>query len=159
MAKNFSNALKANLIISSSDDDALYLLTISNVLFSDPIRLVNDSCDIVSNGETYVSCQFRMILPNETDKQASTASIEIDNISRSVTRFLEQLQAGGHNTQAFIQVITRSTPNIVEYQSLFDMSGIQVTKYKITAQLTYQSVLNKRACKRVYDKRTSPGLF
>lgn len=159
MPKNFSDALKANLIRTTADESPLYLLTIDNTILSNPIRLVRDNCDIVSNGLTYTSCGFDLVIPDEKAKEASKASISINNISRTLTRYFEQLQGGGSNTTALIQIITRSTPDVVEVSYDMDLDNVTITKKTITANLTFDRVLQKRACNVIYDKFTSPGLF
>lgn len=158
MPKPFSDDLKANLIQTSADESPLYILEINNAMLGQPIRLVRDNEDVVSNGDTYVACMFDLKLPNESKTEVSRAVLSIDNISRDITRFLEQMQ-GAPNTSATITMIKRSDPDFVEFSFTMDLINISVTRYRINAQLQYDRTLNEPACNQIYNKRNAVGLY
>jgi hypothetical protein len=158
MARNFSNNLKANLIRLNVNESPIVLIEISNPILTNPIRIVNDHKDVVSNNKTYTSCMIDVALPEEKDKEAPNATISIDNVSRTLTRFFEQLQGGPDTKVRFMQIL-RSQPNVIEYNISLDLVNVKVTPYKITGTLSYDNLLNKQSVTRVYNKINSPGLF
>lgn len=158
MARNFSNNLKANLIRTNVDESPIVLIEISNPLLTNPIRIVNDHKDVVINNNTYTSCMIDVALPEEKDREMPSATLSIDNVSRTLTRFFEQLQGGPDTKVRFMQIL-RSQPNVIEYNISLDLVNVKVTPYKITGTLSYDNLLNKQSVTRVYNKITSPGLF
>ena len=158
MPRNFTDRLKANLIRTSVNQSPIVLLEISNPLLTTPIRIVRDNCDVVSNGNTYTSCMLDVSLPDEKEKEMPRATLSIDNVSRTLTRFFEQLQ-GGPDTQVRFMQILRSDPDVIEYDITLDIINVSVTPYRITGTLSYDNLVNKQSVTRVYNKLTAPGLF
>lgn len=158
MARNFTDNLKANLIRTSVNESPIVLLEITNPLITNPIRIVRDHKDVVSNGNTYTACMFDVSLPEEKDKEMPSASISIDNVSRTLTRFFEQLQGGPDTSVRFIQIL-RSDPDTIEYDITLDLVNVIVTPYRVSGKLSYDNLANKQSVTRVYNKYTSPGLF
>jgi hypothetical protein len=62
----------------------LVLLTISHATLVDPIRVVNNTVDVVSNGDTYTAFPFKVKLPNDRADDAPAATLQIDNVSREL---------------------------------------------------------------------------
>lgn len=158
MAKNYSNTLKANLIQTSAEEAILYTLEINNTALAQPIRLVADKTDIVSNGDTYVACMFDIAMPNETQGEAPRVVLSIDNISRDITRFLEQLQ-GAPQTTGMIQQIKRSDPDFIEFDMTMDLINVSITKFKISGELKFDRTLEEPSINQIYNKRNAVGLF
>jgi hypothetical protein len=97
-------------------------------------------------------------LPDEKEKEMPRATLSIDNISRTLTRFFEQLQ-GGPDTQVRFMQILRSDPDVIEYDITLDLVNVSVSPYRITGTLSYDNLVNKQSVTSVYNKLTSPGLF
>lgn len=158
MARNFTDKLKANLIRTSVNESPIVLIEISNPLLTNPIRIVNDYEDVVSNGQTYAACMFDVALPEEREKEMPTASIAIDNISRELTRFFEQLQGGPDTKIRFMQIL-RSDPDVIEYNIFMDLINVSVNPFRLTGKLSFDNLANKQGMTRIFNKVTAPGLF
>lgn len=158
MPRNFTNTLKANLIRTSVDESPIVLIEISNPLLSNPIRLVRDNKDVVSNGITYTACMFDVALPSEQEKEMPKATLAVDNVSRTLTRFFEQLQGGPDTSVRFIQIL-RSDPDVLEYDITLDLVNVSVTPFRVTGTLSFDNLANKQSVTRIYNKVTAPGLF
>lgn len=158
MPRNFTNTLKANLIRTSVDESPIVLIEISNPLLSNPIRLVRDNKDVVSNGITYTACMFDVSLPSEQEKEMPKATLAVDNVSRTLTRFFEQLQGGPDTSVRFIQIL-RSDPDVLEYDITLDLVNVSVTPFRVTGTLSFDNLANKQSVTRIYNKVTAPGLF
>lgn len=155
---NYSNTLKANFIRTSSEEPHLVLLEIDNDLLSTPIRIIRDTKDIVHNGNTYVACWFECNLPSEADKEVPRASIQIDNISKNIVRYFEQLQGGPDTTVKFIEVL-RSNPDFVERSLTLDLIDVTITPFHIKGTLMLDNLASKIAVPMVYNKFRAPALF
>lgn len=158
MPRNFTQTMKANLIRTSVLESPIVLIEISNPLLSNPIRLVRDNKDVVSNGKTYTACMFDVSLPSEQEKQMPKATLAIDNVSRTLTRFFEQLQGGPDTSVRFIQIL-RSDPDVFEYDITLDLVNVSITPFRVTGTLSFDNLANKQSVTRIYNKVTSPGLF
>lgn len=158
MPRNFTDTLKANLIRTSVNESPIVLIEISNPLLTNPIRLVRDNKDVVSNGITYTACMFDVALPSEQEKEMPKATIAIDNVSRTLTRFFEQLQGGPDTSVRFIQIL-RSDPDVLEYDITLDLVNVTISPLRVTGTLSFDNLANKQSVTRIYNNVTAPGLF
>lgn len=158
MPRNFTDTLKANLIRTSVGESPIVLIEISNPLLVNPIRLVRDNKDVVCNDLTYTSCMFDVALPSEQEKEMPKATLAVDNVSRTLTRFFEQLQGGPDTSVRFIQIL-RSDPDVLEYDITLDLVNVVVSPFRITGTLSFDNLANKQSVTRIYNNVTAPGLF
>lgn len=158
MPKNLSTSLKSNINTLSSTQHPLLLVEIHHPNLAMPIRLVNDKCDIVSNGDTYIPCPFNLTLPDESENSSPRATMEITNIGRALSAWVERT-VGGKDAQVRVMIIQRSNPNFVEWDIWTDLSNVTMDIEKITSQLTYDDILNKAAVRVLYTTEKAPGLY
>ncbi|MBA8734234.1 DUF1833 family protein [Chromobacterium violaceum] len=158
MARQYSQHAREQLNATSADDILLTLLEIRHPLLAVPVRVVGDTQNIVVAGDEFIACAFDITLPDDTDNQLPQARLEIDNIGRELTQWLEQSGGGVGATCRILQVM-RSTPNLIEFDITLDMSGLSMDRQKISATLGYADLLNQPAVTRYYTPDTAPALF
>ena len=90
------------------------LLDIEHADLTGPLRFVNSRSDIVSNGNTYYSFPFEIVLPDVDGDTPQKASLRIDNISREVYAAIWALDPSPSVT---ISVCLSSQPDVIEYQT------------------------------------------
>src|SRR5579885_2175455 len=66
----------------------LLLLTLDHDELAAPIRVVNNTVDIVSRGNTYIAYPFQLELPAEDADQISSVRLSIDNVDRTIVQSL-----------------------------------------------------------------------
>lgn len=158
MARTLSQAARQNINATSADEPLLVLLEIAHPALAIPVRVVNDTQDITVGGELFQACPFSISLPDDVDQQLPQAKLEIDNIGRELTQWLEASGGGQGATCRIIQLL-RSSSDIIEFDITMDLTGINVTQMTVSGQLGFVDTLNQPAVAERYDPLTAPGLF
>ena len=96
----------------SSTDSPIFLLELSYSILSNPLRLVNDNIDIISNGNNYSRASFNFDEPPSGEKQNPKASISIA-CQLELARLIQQAN-GMEGATISIKQIMRNTPDIIE---------------------------------------------
>jgi hypothetical protein len=90
------------------------LLDIEHTALTGPMRFVNSQSDVVSNGNTYSSFPFEIVLPDADGENPQKAMLRIDNISRLV---YQEVWALDPSPTVTISVCLSSQPDVIEYQT------------------------------------------
>lgn len=136
----------------------LQLLTVTGGGISEPIRLVNDTRDLVSQGQTFMAVLFEVVPPKDAAKEIPRAQLRIDNVGRDLGQELEALPPGAELV-ARLQVVYRGTPNAVDYEFVAPLSGIKANVFSVTASMGPFSLMTRPAVAIRYDPFSAPGLF
>jgi Domain of unknown function (DUF1833). len=158
MPRSYTAPARRNLLATSADEPFLVLLEITHPELTVPIRVVNDSQNIVVEGNEFIACAFRITLPDDIDQQVPEARLEVDNIGRELTQWLEYSQ-GGKGAKCRIMQVLRSDPDTVEFDMTLDLSGLSVDNFVVRGQLGFQDTLGQPAVKLRFDPNTAPGLW
>jgi hypothetical protein len=116
MPRTVTTAFWEALSFSASDEDFVVLATISHQSISPPIRVVSDTVDLVSNGETFVGFPFEFVLPADTDSPPK-GKIRIQNADKRIGTVVLALDTA---VDMQLDVVLRSDPNTlqVSYRNL-----------------------------------------
>lgn len=149
--------LKTELIATSSKENEVVLVELIHPSFINPIRICRDRQDFNFQGNTYLALGFNISIPNDSQNQIPQASIEIDNVGRVLTRWLE-LSNGGADTEIRFIITLKSDPtNYWDYCA--SLLNIKLTSSKITGTIGYERVLNKDSVNILFRPETHVGLF
>lgn len=154
----YSSNFKKEVNKVSGGDVRVILLEINHEELSEPIRVVNDKQDIVSNGDTYLALAFNITLPDDPEAGLPRASISIDNVSKDLMFWLEQSD-GARGATATIRQVLRSDPNTIESEVTLNLTNISANSYQVSGQLGYDDILNMSANPFCYRPENAPGLF
>lgn len=158
MAKAYSAEYKSTLAAVSAPEAPLILLVINHVDLDTPIRVVNDTQNITSNGNEYVAYPFKFILPNDYENQLPKAKIAIDNVGRELMEWIESSGGAAGATVTFMQIM-RSRPNQIEWQITMSLYNVQVNPMEITAELGFENLFAKPAISIQYRPETCAAIF
>lgn len=158
MAREYSPRYRQTINAVSATESRLLLLQIDHPALAVPVRVVCDTQDITSNGNVYTALAFSCSVPDDQEGQLPQATLELDNVGRELTQWLEVSQ-GGLGATATLSEILRSVPDHVEWSITLDLNGISVKPQKVTGQLGYVDTLNQQAVAVQYRPDTAPGLF
>jgi hypothetical protein len=136
----------------------LALLSIVHPSLSGPVRIVNDTRSVESNGVVFAALPFRFTLPNDRSKEVPRARLQMDNVGREITAELGRLPPGAA-LQATVQVIYRATPNKIDYEFTSPLSGIKADLMTVTATMGPDDIMRRPAVLLRFDPVTSPALF
>lgn len=156
MANNLSPELLAQIFYQQSDDPFLTLVTLSHANFS-PVRLVNNSENIISRGETFLAFPFKIRLPMDDGESVREVKLEIDNVSLEL---IDEIRTATTPVDVKIEMILASIPD--EVQIALEELKIQSVSYnssKITARLFMDSFLSTSMNAETYTPTNYPALF
>lgn len=157
MAKPYTAHYK-DRVSSVSGDAPLDLLVITHPQLLVPLRIVNDTQDLVSGGNTFVALAFRSSLPDDIERQLPRAKLAVDNVGREMVQWLDASK-GGRGSQVRVMQVMRDTPDVIEFDMTMDMLNVRQTPLEITAELGFQNTLSVAAMPFVYRPDNTPGLF
>jgi hypothetical protein len=157
MANQLSPALIAQLYAQESDDPFLLLSTLTHPSFSGPIRLVNNTENIVSNGETFVAFPMNIRLPADDGETVREVAMEFDNVSLEL---VDEFRAVTTPIEIRLDLVLASNPDYIQL-SFTDLKlrNINYNKQRISAKLTLDSFLNIELTSEKYGPSNYPGLF
>lgn len=158
MPRSYSLTARRRLSETSAAELPLFLLEISHTDLPDPVRVVGDSQDLLSNGFTYVGMAFRISLPDERQGQQPRAELSIDNVGRELMQWVEG-SAGGRGARVRIMQVLRSSPNVVEWEIEMELSNIRANASEVTGELGFPLLLDVPAVQVRADSTVMPGIF
>lgn len=136
----------------------LELMVIDHASFVSPVRIVNDTRDWVIGGHTYVALPFGVKLPTQAQQENPRAQIRIDNVGRELTSAIEGLPVGA-SLLATLQLVSRATPTVVDYEFIAQLSGINITPTLVTANMGPDDTMRQTAVRIRFDPVNAPALF
>jgi hypothetical protein len=158
MPRTISPATQAELnALVAGAKEVLILIEITQEALAVPIRVVNDTADITSNGDEFIAFPFRINLPADQE-QSSRATVEIDNVTGELMRWLE-LSRGAPGAKMKIMVVSRATPDTIEAEFLMDLQNLSADRYTVSGQLAYKDIVNQPGVPFSYTHFNTPALF
>lgn len=158
MTRSLSTAAARNVLATSADEPLLAAIEIIHPDLEVPARFVNDTTDITIAGNTFFACRFDLSLPDDKDEQVPQARLEVDNIGRELTQWLEESQ-GGKGAKCRMLMVLRSNPDNLEFDMTLDLTGLGITNFRVSGDLGFKNTLMQSAVAVRYDPSTSPGIF
>lgn len=158
MPRGYSSTLKRKHNATGADEVARVLLEISNPALAQPIRVVNDNQDLVSNGSTFVAFGFDVTLPDDAQGQLPRARLALDNAGEDLTSWLD-LSRGGKDTSVRFMQVLRSAPDTIEWEITLELHNVSVIWTTVEGELGFEDLLNRPAVAVTYRPDTAPGLF
>lgn len=156
--RNYSASARQNLLATSADEPFLVLLEITHSDLAVPVRVVNDTQNLTSNSSEFIACPFDITLPDDVSGQVPQAKLEIDNIGRDLTQWLEYSR-GGQGAICRIMQVMRSDPNVIEFDMTLDLMNMVITNETVTGILGFQNMLNRTGTVTTFTPQTAPGLW
>jgi hypothetical protein len=152
-----SLAARRAMFAPSTDQVFLALLTISGTGIPTPLRFVNNSEDVVSNGNTHLAYPFQISLPDEREDSPAQVTLIIDNIDQSIVAGIRLLTKPPKIT---LEVILASDPDTVEAGPFeFSLNGVEYNAITVTGTLAFEEVLNEPYPCDSFDPTRFPGLY
>jgi hypothetical protein len=158
MARSYSTTYQRTVNATAAAEVPRLLLEISHPALGEPLRFVNDTDALVHQGQTYIAAPFRYVLPDDFEGQLPRAQLQIDNVGRELTDWLEATEGGAGAGVRMLQVL-RSDPDVVEWEVQLELQGVLMDVFTVSGQLGFEDVLNRPACALSYRPETAPGLY
>lgn len=158
MPANYSSEARQNHLATSADEPFLVAIEITHPDLAIPARFVNDSQNIFIQGNEFFATAFRVALPDDKNQQLPQARLEVDNVGRELTQWLE-FSRGGKGARCRIIQVLRSDPNLIEFDMTMDLTGLVIDNMTVNGVLGFQNTLGQTAVAIRFDPLTSPGLW
>lgn len=100
-----------SMMARDTDEVYLLLITIDHPTFTTPIRVVNNTEDVVSNGNTFVALPFEAVLPTPG---TPTTTLKIDNVDREITDALIAADQADGKPSVTLEIVVAQRPDVVE---------------------------------------------
>jgi hypothetical protein len=156
--REYSDPALENLLATSADEPFLTLLEITHADLITPVRVVNDVQNITVSGNEFIALPFRIALPDDMAGKIPQATLEVDNIGRELTTWLE-VSGGGAGAKCRIMQVLRSQPAVIEFDMTLDLTNLSITNQVVTGTLGFVNVLAQKATVVTFTPTTAPGLW
>lgn len=142
----------------------LYLLDITHEDLDTPIRLVNNTEDVISGGNTYTAIGFDVLPPNDKDAAPRGARLSIDNASQWFTPTLRTLSGEFLVTiKLAIPTDASASPPVfdgVEIEYLpAQLLSLEYDDVTVSGTLSYENLANAPYPGEFFNPQHFQGLF
>ena len=160
MTHTVSDSARAEILAQNRANAYLVLIEISHEDIT-TIRLVGNTEDVVSNGNTYSATHMDLPLPKEADDELPTQTLTVSNVDQTV---LTALRTMGHQTTARAVInaflVRHSDPNTIERTTTdYELLSMKAGKGKIQMELGYQNILADNVSSYYFSPLGFPSIF
>lgn len=153
----YSSSFIEAVVSQNTDEVFLFLLTLSHPDLVNPIRVVNNTENISSNGNVYTAFPFNLVLPQDDGESLPQVVITLSNVS---LEFIDEIRGLNSALDVKLEIVLASSPGTVEmsidgmktYTISYDVQSIQAT-------CQIEDVLNMSFPNELYLPSNFPGLF
>lgn len=157
MSRNLTSATLAAIYADSTDKVFLHLLTIDHPDLSAPVRLVNNTEDITSNGDVYTAFPFQAVIPPEVEGELPRVQLVIDNVSQLLIADIRSIQSPPPTIT--LDLIVADSPDTIEATFDFTLKAVDYDAFTIQAQIAYEDILSEPFPAQRFTPTTFPGMF
>lgn len=158
MARTYTSEFKSTLAEVSAPEAPLVLLTINHPELAQPVRVVNDTQDLTSNGNLYVAIPFRCTLPDDFENQLPKARLSVDNVGKELMYWIEN-SGGGNGSLVTMAQVMRSRPDTIEWSITMNLFNVTCSMTEVSGELGYENLFSRKAISVQYRPFNSPGIF
>lgn len=157
-ATPISSSLRDRVIRTSSPEFPITLLEVHHPQLAAPVRVCDDTKEVVSKGHTYPGLPFRLKMPEDIEETLPQATLEIDNVGRELVRWIE-LSGGARGATVVIRQIIRSAPDKHEFEVTLDVHSIELNDRVVQVQLSFENIFDRALSFFTYRPDSHPAMF
>jgi hypothetical protein len=156
---DYSDNLKVNVNRLDSIESLKVLIEITHPLLPEPVRVINDNCDMVSKGNNFIAFPFEFQRAPDVENELPKAQLVFSNVGRSFVRWIEE-SYGASDADLKIIFARRSEPDTWENEFPCKIISTNLTPELITIDLVIlANKLIQRGIRFTFDTNRTPGLF
>lgn len=141
MSRTFSATTKQAMLASETGEGYLTLISISHPELDGVLRVVCNTEDIVSRGDTFVAYPFEMTLPSDEEEAPPAARVTIDNIDLQVANTLRSINSPATFLMEIVRIEDLDT--VEETFSNFQLRNIDGDLMQINGDLTIEDMTSE----------------
>lgn len=148
---------QANIAANAISSNVAWLVLLTFMLPGrDPLRVVNNTTDIYSRGNTFLACGFEIILPNDDGDSMPTVKLTIPNADREIVEWIRGFPMA---PTLMMEIVLSSQLDIVERSiDWMRLSNVTYDAIQITGTLSVENVLSAGFPGEKYSPVRFPGL-
>lgn len=121
-----------------------------------PIRVVNNTEDIVSRGNTFLACGFEIILPSDDGEAMPTVKLTIPNADRQIVEWIRGFPSA---PTLMMEIVLSTQPDTVERSiDWMRLADVTYDALQITGTLAVENVLSAKFPGESYSPVRFPAL-
>lgn len=148
---------QANIAANTISSNVAWLVLLTFTLPGrDPLRVVNNTLDVVSRGNTFQACGFEIILPNDDGDSMPTVKLTIPNADREIVEWIRGFPMA---PTLMMEIVLSTQLDIVERSiDWMRLSNVTYDAIQITGTLSVENVLSTGFPGEKYSPVRFPGL-
>jgi len=156
VSRTLSTTAVASQNAENTDQVWLTAVTIAHDSLAEPIRVVDNTENIISNGNIFVAWDFTLQLPGEDPDNPVSASISIGNIDPEIIKSLRAISSPPTVT---IQILLGDSPDVIEIEfSGLILRNATYDANQITGELRFEELLTEPIATTL-TPAMFPGMF
>lgn len=156
MSRDVSLSARQALYAQETGEVFLLLLTIDHTSLAAPIRVVNNTVDVISRGLTFLAFPFEITLPDDDAETLSGARLTISNVDRQIVQAVRSISGA---PSVLLEVIMASAPDTVEAGPFdFTLRQAQYDAQSVSGALVFEDILNMAIPAHTMTPQLFPGL-
>lgn len=157
MSRTLSDAARIAANAQETEQVFLILLTISHDDLAEPIRVVANNQNVVSNGHTFAAYPFEITPPGDDLDGVPTAKLKIDNVDRQI---VDTVRGISSPARVSMQVVLASSPDTVELEfSNMVLRQVEYDALVVEGTMEYEDVFHGVFPQHTFTPQSNPGLF
>lgn len=158
MPRNLSTLAIQQALAQESENAWFFLLTVIHADTGETHRFVNNTEDVISQGETFESFPFKLQLYIDDEEHLPQVQMSVDNVDRALMTLIRN---SPNPPEFIVQIVLSSTPDIIEEEVVgLKLLDVSYDAYYLTGTLIPDDILNTRWPGEVISLATGyQGLF
>lgn len=159
MARTVPSAVVSAINAQTTSSVFLVLMDIVHPSFT-TVRIVNNTDNITSNGNTYTAFPFNVILPPDTEEFQPKLQVGVVNVTRLLIDEVRTIAGSDQRATATITVIEASDPDTaLATYSNFEVVNLRYDANEMSFDLIIDTFLTEPFPAGSFTPSTFPGLF
>lgn len=159
MARTIPTTTVQELNKQSTSIAVLTLLEVTHSALT-TVRIVDNTADVVSNGNTYTAFPFAVTLPADTDQVAVSAQVRVANATRLLVPHVRTISGSRERALVTLTVVDSTDPDT----ALVQHAGLELVDLSYDADfmifsLSIDNFLNEPFPSATFSPRDFPALF
>lgn len=159
MARTLPTSIIQEMNKETSSVLLLALLEISHSAFA-TVRLVNNTEDVISNGDLYQAFPFSVVLPPDTDDSLPFLRVSLSNVTRELVDEARGIAGSSERAKASIRLVEFADPDtVLAAWTDYDVRGIKYDQNMFQFQMTVETFLVEPFPGDAMNPTNVPGVF
>jgi len=156
---DFTDEFIENVNVLHPSEHPKIALEITHPNILEPLRIINDNCDLIIGGETFIAFDFELNFFDDVENELTKASIKVQNVGRELVKWIES-SLGAKDAIIKIMFVRRADPDEDKIIIPSQVSRTVITTKDITFDLIIaKNNFTQRGTRFTFSVEKAPGAF